>query len=221
MRLVDLTLPLTPHGLTPVPGLPGFQAEPVHTHERDGRSNTRITLATHLGTHVDAPYHFIPHGETIDRVPLERLAGRGVVADLRRVARPGAPIPLHDVRYALREAWLWEAIVLLFTGWAQREMGSPTYYTHHPFLEPQAARWLVEQGVKAIGVDFPVDPPGSGFPVHHTVLGAGIPLIENLVNLDLLLGKTFEVFAFPAKIGGGDGGPARVVARLLEKGTGI
>lgn len=215
-KWVDLTLTLTPDRLTPVPGLPGFTAEPVHTHAQHGRSNTRITLATHLGTHVDAPYHFVAEGATIDRVPLERLAGRGVLADLRRFARPGQPLMLDAVRYALREAWLWEAIVLLWTGWAEREMGSPTYYQSHPFLAPEAAQWLKEEGVSVVGVDFPVDPPGSGFPVHHILLGAGIPLVENLVNLEALVGKAFEVFAFPVKIGGGDGGPARVVARLLE-----
>ncbi|GBD11133.1 Kynurenine formamidase [bacterium HR23] len=214
-RWVDLTLPLSGDRLTPVPGLPGFTAEPVHTHAQHGRSNTRITLATHLGTHVDAPYHFVPEGLTIDTVPLERLAGRGVLADLRRYAQPGQPLTLEAVRYALREAWLWDAIVLLWTGWAQREMGSPTYYERHPFLAPESAQWLRDEGVKAVGVDFPVDPPGSGFPVHHILLGAGIPLVENLVNLEALVGKAFEVLAFPVKIGGGDGGPARVVARLL------
>lgn len=213
-KWVDLTLTLSPDRLTPVPGLPGFTAEPVHTHVQHGRSNTRITLATHLGTHVDAPYHFVPEGATIDLVPLERLVGRGILADLRRFAQPGQPLTLDAVRYALREAWPWEAIVLLWTGWAQREMGSPAYYQNHPFLAPEAAQWLKEQGVSAVGVDFPVDQSGSGFPVHHILLGADIPLIENLVNLDALVGKTFEVYAFPVKIGGGDGAPARVVARV-------
>lgn len=109
----------------------------------------KLTLATHLGTPVDAPYHFDPDGETLENMPLERYMGPALLLDLRRVAKNRTPISVDD------------------------------------------------------------------FPVHRLLLGQGIPIIENLINLDQLVGHPFELWALPIKLKGGDGGAARAVARLI------
>ncbi len=70
--LIDLTITLGGNRITEVPGLTGVETEPLMTHETHARSNTKLTLATHIGTHVDAPYHFHPGGTTVDDMPLEK-----------------------------------------------------------------------------------------------------------------------------------------------------
>ncbi|MBI2871741.1 MAG: cyclase family protein [Chloroflexi bacterium] len=222
-ELVDLTLTLGGERMTPVPGLLGVEIEPVHVHERDYRSNSRISMSIHLGTHVDAPYHFVPGGATVDQVPLEQFTGTGILIDLRGRWRRRAsigPAELWGAGVGREQAM--DRMAVLFTGWTASESGSTRLYTDNPFLSPEAARSLVEAKVRAVAVDFPVDQsPGDAppsphqFPVHRILLGAGIPIIENLVNLDRLVGRQFELWALPLKIHRGNGGATRAVARLL------
>jgi arylformamidase len=98
VELIDLTLTLGSERVAPVPGLVGVSMEPLHIHETHARSNTKLTLATHLGTHVDAPYHFHPGGATIEDMPLEKYMGPAVLLDLRQVARRQTPISVEDLQ---------------------------------------------------------------------------------------------------------------------------
>ncbi|MBI2166392.1 MAG: cyclase family protein [Chloroflexi bacterium] len=221
-KLIDLTLTLGGPGITPVPGLPSVTFEPVHTHERNYRSNTKVVLATHIGTHVDAPYHFVPGGTTIDEMPLETFVAPGVLLDLRDVTRPRSPFTLDQVRrLGIRGRQLKGRIAILFSGWVAQQSGKPNLYTDNPYMHPEVAEYLVKAGVKAIGVDFAVDPgvltpDPSAYPVHRIALGRGVPLIENLINLDRLVGRRFEVWALPVKFYRGDGGACRAVARVIR-----
>jgi arylformamidase len=222
-ELIDLTLTLGSERVAPVPGLVGVSTEPLHTHETHARSNTKLTLATHLGTHVDAPYHFHPGGITIEDMPLEKYMGPALLLDLRQVARRQAPISVEDLRQAggAAEA-LRDKIAVLFTGWSERESGQPHFYSEGPYLSTEGADYLAKTGVNAVAVDFPIDkhPPTpqstiNDFPVHRLLLGQNIPLIENLINLEQLVGRSFELWALPIKLKGGDGAATRAVARLL------
>ncbi len=222
-ELIDLTLTLGGDRITPVPGLVSVEMEPLMTHESHARSNTKLTLATHVGTHVDAPYHFHPGATTVDDMPLERYMGPALLLDLRRLARRGAPISVANLREAGgEEGALRDMIAVLFTGWAERESGGDRFYTSGPYLSNEGAEYLAECPVNAVAIDFPIDkhPPTApstidDFPVHRLLLGRGVPIIENLINLDRLVGKTFELWALPIKLQGGDGAPARAVARIL------
>ena len=115
-----------------------------------------------------------------------------------------------------------DQIVVLFTGWAEAESGGPRFYGHGPYLGTDAASYLADCGANAVAVDFPIDKhpetPLStikDFPVHRLLLGQNIPLIENLINLDKLVGKQFELWALPLKLKGGDGAATRAVARII------
>ena len=112
-------------------------------------------------------------------------------------------------------------IAVLFTGWAENESGGPRFYGYGPYLGTDAAAYLADNGVNAVAVDFPIDKhpdtPQStihDFPVHRLLLGQGIPLIENLINLHELVGEEFELWALPLKLKGGDGAATRAVARI-------
>mgnify|MGYP001193891199 FL=1 len=222
-ELIDLTLTLGGDRITAVPGLVAVEMEPLMTHGSHARSNTKLTLATHIGTHVDAPYHFHPGATTVDDMPLERYMGPALLLDLRKLARRGTPISVANLRQAGgEEEALRDKIAVLFTGWTERESGGPLFYSSGPYLSDEGAGYLAQCSVNAVAVDFPIDklPPTPqstihDFPVHRLLLGQNIPLIENLINLDRLVGQTFELWALPIKLLGGDGAAARAVARIL------
>ena len=223
VELIDLTLTLGSSRVTPVPGLVGVSMEPLQTHQTHARSNTKLTLATHVGTHVDAPYHFHAGGATVDNMPLQRYMGPALLLDLRKLAKEKTPIAVSDLQQAgANPAALRGQIAVLFTAWAEHESGGPQFYSEGPYLSTEGAEYLATCAVNAVAVDFPIDkhPPTPrstirDFPVHRLLLGRGIPLIENLINLDKLLGRRFELWALPIKLKDGDGAATRAVARIL------
>ena len=222
-ELIDLTLTLGSGRVSLVPGLVGVELEPIQTHATHARSNQKLCLATHIGTHVDAPYHFVDGAATIEDMPLEKYAGPALLLDLRPVAQGKSPLSVSELENAgASPQSVRDKIVVLFTGWAEAESGGPRFYGHGPYLSTEGAAFLAECGANAVAVDFPIDKhpdtPLStikDFPVHRLLLGQNIPLIENLINLDQLLGKEFELWALPLKLKGGDGAATRAVARIL------
>ena len=156
-------------------------------------------------------------------MPLNRYMGPALLLDLRAVAKGLTPLSVENLQQAggTVEA-VKDRIVILFTGWCAAESGGIRFYSQGPYLSNEGAAYLADNGVNAVSVDFPIDkhPPTPestihDFPVHRLLLGRGIPLIENLINLDQLVGKEFELWALPIKLKDGDGAAARAVARIL------
>lgn len=212
MPLFDLSQPIFA-GMARVPSLPAVEFDPVHRIEHGHPLNTSVLrLATHAGTHVDAPWHFVQRGRTIDQIPLEDLCGEGVVVSVSRGAGEAIE-PRHLAEADIRAG----DIVLLHTGWSEK-FTSDEYYDH-PYLSDACARWLVERRVKMVGMDaltpdmpIPRRPKDFSAPVHHILLGADVLIIENLANLAAVAGRRVRVYAFPLRIRGSDAGQARVVA---------
>jgi arylformamidase len=221
--LIDLTLTLGSDRISLVPGLVGVETESIQTHETHARSNQKLCLATHIGTHVDAPFHFVDGATTVENMPLEKYAGPAILLDLRSVSKGQEPLTIAEITEAgANPETVKDQIVVLFTGWAEAESGGPRFYGHGPYLGTDTAGYLADCGANAVAVDFPIDKhpdtPLStikDFPVHRLLLGQNIPLIENLINLDKLVGKQFELWALPLKLKGGDGAATRAVARIL------
>ncbi|QBD77621.1 cyclase family protein [Ktedonosporobacter rubrisoli] len=217
MHLVDLSLTLGPE-VEPVPGHPHFEARPLTTLERDGVNNSLITLSIHTGTHIDAPYHFIKTGQTIDQIPLEKLCGRAWLCDLRASVRHEDSmrhrITVEDLQGAgLPNEGLADTILTIFTGWSAEHWNRADFYTQNPFLDEQTSRWLMEQRVKALALDHGID-GAKPWPNHTIVLSEGCCIIENLVNLDAILPqRAFTMYALPVKMRE-NGGMARVIAQL-------
>ncbi|RLF17856.1 MAG: hypothetical protein DRJ68_07260 [Thermoprotei archaeon] len=177
----------------------GFKAEVKH-------------LATHTSTHVDAPLHFKAEGAPIDRLPLELFTGYAVIADVwgKYV------VPREALERALKSAGYREGdAVFVYTGW-EDVYGKSEYIAKCPGLSREAAQLLVEVKAKLVGIDSPsIDPAETGkFDVHEVLLGAGIPVIENLCNLAGIIGRRLRFYAFPLKITGATASPVRVVVEL-------
>ncbi len=218
MRLIDLTIPWGAE-IEPVPNNPRIFYVPINHHELQGYSTGYAAFSIHTGTHIDAPYHFIKNGLTMEQVPLEWLNGPAVLLDLRAVARPKQPLTVDALKAAAGHvADLRDNRLVLWTGWAQEQWADPAFYRDNPYLSNEAAQWLVDVGARALGVDFAVDggppkPPGQPkYPVHVITLGAGVCLIENLINLEKIGRRQFSLIAMPVPVKGGNGGPARVAA---------
>jgi kynurenine formamidase len=214
MPLVDLSQPIWA-GMPRIHVLPEVDLQPVRRIAQGHPLNiSELKLATHAGTHVDAPWHFVENGRTIDQVPLDDLCGSAVVVPVDRGAREA--IPAADLE-ASPEPIQPGDIVVLATGWGARFESAE--YEEHPYVSVEAAQWLVDRRVKMLGLDLiTVDLPQAmrptpfGYPVHHLLLGNNVLIIENLTNLQPLRGRRVMLYAFPLAIRGADGAQARVVA---------
>jgi arylformamidase len=214
--LVDLSIDIR-EGMDRLPILPEVKVDVLRALKDGAPLEIRhISLATHVGTHMDAPAHAISGAKTIDQIPLDRLCGSAVVIAVRPA--PGAEISLADVRKAGPEIEDGD-IVLLDTGFAKK-IGTQDYHLN-PYLGQDLCDHLVAKHVKIVGVDcvtvdmpLPVRPPDFAYPAHRTLLGGDVLIIENLGDMSAIAGKRVHVYAFPLKIAGSDAGHVRVVAEL-------
>lgn len=189
----------------------------------------RFRAAEHGGTHIDAPIHFFEGRHTVDQIPLDRLIGEGVLIDVSEQCSLDRDylIGVADLRAWEQEndRLLIDVIVLLKTGYGNEWPSRPEYlgtdlngaegvaHLHFPGLDPEAAQWLVDhRSIKAIGIDTASIDYGQStlFECHVTLCGSNVPIFENVANLDQLTDNTW-VIALPMKIGGGSGGPLRII----------
>jgi kynurenine formamidase len=203
-RIVDLSQPVD----TGTPVFPGDGAVRVTVAVESSVNLSRIEMSVHTGTHMDAPFHFFNDGETIDRVPLGRCVGPARLIDLRGIAA-GGEIRREHIE-ARATAPLHGHAAILHTGWS-KQWGAPNYFSEHPSLAADAARFLVERGVQLVGVDMPsVD--RAPHPAHQILLRAGVPIVENLTNLEAIGADLFQLLVLPLKLAGRDGSPVRAAA---------
>lgn len=220
-RLLDLTQPLGPD--TPVlPGDRPVTTTSQATHQGNGYAVLSLGLSTHAGTHLDAPFHMLPGGPTLEAIPLSRLTGPAVMLDVRRPA--DTAIGRDDLIAADRARGSGQAaldgcrLCLLWTGWDEHFGGEGM--VHHPYLTDDAADWLLGSGVELLGTDAPsLDPVlGEHYPVHRRLMGAGVVLVENLTNLGMLGSRPVLSAFLPLPLKGADGSPIRAIAWLEDDG---
>lgn len=218
MNLVDLSHTLDDN-ITVYPGDPQYSCCPALIVQKDGWNVQSISIGSHSGTHIDAPYHILENGQTIDQVPLSRFIGPCIVVDVTG-KRPRERIRWDDLRpyeTKIREGSRNGAILLLRTDWS-KEWGSPKYYDH-PFLDSEAARRIIETGIRVIGIDT-LSPDETHLDnavdgdvgVHQAILGADGLIAENLTNLAAIQDGDWSVNLVPLKLGHCDGSPIRAFA---------
>lgn len=217
-KLIDITYPIH-EGMTtfPVHWHPHVEITQLGRFGIEDRESKKLTIGTHTGTHLDAPRHFVPNGLTIEKVSLDTLIGPAKIIDFSHISEL-TEIQIPDIKKQLAESRP-KRLVLRFD-WS-RQWGNLSFYTKHPFISKDAAQWLVDNGVKLLGMDTPqVDNPIHGrgndpdSPIHKILLGAEIIQIECLTNLNMIEVEDFELIALPLPIKEGDGAPARCVARV-------
>jgi arylformamidase len=206
MKLIDVSVPLDAK-LPAYPGNTPFSLEPIkRIAEGDSSNLSTLHLSAHAGTHVDAPRHFFDDAPAIESLTLGMLCGRARVVEIASRKGIGAE--------ELAGVDLSEEIRVLFKTANSRLWGSPQFRSNYIGVTESGARYLVDHGVKVVGVDYlSVEPFKTfGAPAHHLLLGAGAIVVEGL-NLRDVEPAVYEMFCLPLLVPGADGAPARVVLR--------
>jgi arylformamidase len=203
-RIVDLSQPVAAG--TPV--FPGDGPVRLTILDQAPVNLSRIDLSVHTGTHMDAPFHFFNGAETIDRISLDRCVVRARLIDLRGIAA-ASEIRREHIQAHIDTTPRGHAAVL-YTGWS-KQWGQPCYFSDHPCLAADAAQFLVDCGVPLVAVDMPsVD--RAPYPAHRILLGAAVPIVENLTNLEDIGADLFQLIVLPLKLTGRDASPVRAIA---------
>lgn len=191
-----------------------------HTIDQHAFFDRMCSFYTHSGTHIDAPRHFSETGYNLSQIPLDVLIGTGVVLDLPKQAMK--EITTDDLEKAKSKFGIRRGDSLIInTGWHHR-WNEPDYAKKFPGIVKSAAQWLVDNGIKLVGVDWIcIDHPSqtdmgdNSWASHKIVLSNNIPVIENIGgDVDKVAGKRVIIMALPVRVVDGDGFPVRVVAAV-------
>jgi arylformamidase len=171
---------------------------------------SEVHMWSHVGTHIEAPYHYLKQGEDVAAIPLERVVGECLLIDLsdRGVGQPITQEDLIERAADIREG----DIVFVRTG-LSHYYGTERSHDR-PYFTVDAIRWLTERRIACLGVDCSGiekrDEPQQ--PNHEMLFSHGIPLIEHLANLEQLRARRFYVVAVPWRVHGLEASPVSVVA---------
>jgi arylformamidase len=204
---LDISVPISEH--TPV-----FTGDP--TYHRDLASAmargdvcdvSRLDMGAHTGTHIDAPRHFIEGAATTESIPLDVCVGPAWVVDatslsttIRAGDLEGLPIPDSETRllFKTRNSELWS-----------RDGFSDAFLA----FGADAARWLVDRGVRLLAIDYlSIAPFGDAVETHRVLLGAGVVVVEG-TDLRSIEPGPYELLCLPLRLVGSDGAPARALLR--------
>jgi arylformamidase len=208
-KIYDVSLPIVSGGVVYPQNSP-IEIAPIKSVAAGGSSTiSRISFGSHTATHVDAQSHFIDGGTAVDEIPLEALIGPAklirfpddvmaiTAAHLRSVSLSGQTRVLFATRNSVfnREA---------------------TFVEDFTYVAPDAAEYLVDQGVRLVGVDYlSIEQFHSGHGrTHKTLLGAGVVIVEGLQLSEPAAGM-YELLCLPLRLKGLDGAPARAILREL------
>ncbi len=219
-ELVDLSLSIENGIITyPSSSHQRFESSIVGRIAVEGRETRKFTIGSHCATHIDSMKHFILNGLAVDEIPLSRLIGPAFLIHLGELA-PKTIIQEEDIAPFLPKKPV-ERLVLR-SDWS-RFWNTSQFYQHWPVLSSSCAQFLVDRGVRLLGIDFPSpDPPRFGedcsqdCPNHKLFFSHEIILVEYLTNLGMLRAGEIFLMVMPLKLVGFDGSPARVAAYSLE-----
>ena len=183
MRFIDLSQPIFDGGPN-CPAHPPIKSEVTSAHGAAQWQWETLTLASHTGSHLDAPLHKLAGGRTIDQMDLDRFAGQAYIADLRPcMLEERAFITPEMIQDALPGSLPADSILLLATGWGDVRDRTDHWLYGSPRLHPDAARWMVDAQLRGLGIDHwgigGWDKENDAL-VHTILLGAGIWICEEL-----------------------------------------
>lgn len=184
-------------------------------HPTHGFLAERIDINSHCATHLDAPFHFIPHGISIDKMQVDLFQGECVIIDCTNI-EPAHAIGLKELE-PYSEKIHEGSIVMTVTGWGEKRGFSNIWYHDYPYLSQEGAQWLRDKKIKGYCIDTlstGAHPKhlDNGIP-HAILLGADIWLLEDfVVPRELLKYETCQLFCFPLHLQNFGASPTRAVA---------
>ncbi|MBA7704711.1 Kynurenine formamidase [subsurface metagenome] len=213
-KIIDISVPL--YSEMPIwPGSVGLQISRVKCIERGDPVNvSKIDCDIHIGTHIDAPLHFIRDGASIEKIPLDLFCGPAFISALTQVdsikandlATLSLPKGINRLLLKTRNSELWKK---------EQQDFDPGYVA----LTVDAAKWIIDQGIHLIGVDYLSVQRYHDKPETHVILlRAEVIIIEGL-NLANVTPGWYELICLPLKLMGTEGAPARAVLRRMDAGS--
>ncbi|MBW8010109.1 MAG: cyclase family protein [Chloroflexi bacterium] len=206
MRTYDITLTISPN-IVVWPEDPPVNLERVSKMEDGAIANvSRIAMSVHTGTHIDAPFHFIEGGETVENISLRLLTGRAYVLHLPDVdlitteilENANIPPRTRRVLFRTRNSEQWKK-------------ANNKFNKEYVSLSADGAEYLINRGVKLVGVDYlSVAPFNDVVPTHQALLEAGVVIVEGL-NLSAVSQGRYTLYCLPLKLANSDGAPARAI----------
>ncbi len=217
MEIIDLTYEIVEDmSIFNAPWHPNISIVQLGRIETEGRETRRICLGTHTGTHMDAPLHFIKNGESIDKIPLDKLIGDVTIVDFSYLEN-NKPV----TKEMLTKIEICSKMIFKF-GWG-KNWKTKDFFNNYPFFSISAVNYLISQKIEVLGMDTP-SPDDSRInihdknldrnadsPIHKLLLSHGIIIIEYIANLDIVKDyHGWNLIALPLKIKGADGSPVRI-----------
>ncbi len=205
-KIYDISLPIS-ESLAVWPGdSPAKITQSSHLARGDRNTVSRLDFGAHIGTHVDAPAHFILNGSGIDTIDLDALVGPVVIVDAQDVElltsatleSLSIPGDCERILFRTQNSKLWNE-------------GYSTFNREFVAISEDGAKWLVSHGFRLVGIDYlSVAPFNNTGPTHRELLSAGIVVVEGLDLRQIVPGR-YQLVCLPLKIVGIDGAPARVI----------
>lgn len=206
MPIYDISLPISDSLVIWPKDPPVRITQPRHFDMGDHAIVSHIEMSAHAGTHLDAPAHFLRDGATLDDLDLELLVGPALLVDAgdarsltsETLAHLGIPRDTDRLLLRTRNSDLWAE-------------GSIGFHEDFVAITEDGAQWLIERGVRVVGIDYlSVAPYGDTGPTHRALLRAGVIPIEGL-NLNGIQPGTYQFVCLPLRLAGAEGAPARAI----------
>ena len=215
-KIIDISLPIFEDmPKHPAAYLSGVTLKQIANHQKHKRSIQSLTVSTHVSTHIDAPFHTLPDGLTVDQIPLSKLCGTVKVISILDKNYKN-PINENDINKFESDFKEYKKFVIK-TNWADTQWNTEEYFLQGPFFTRNAAKYLANFDLDLLAIDFPnVDSPedtvaGKQNPNHAILLSKNIILLENIINIKNLPSKNGKIYCLPIKLKGADGCPCRVI----------
>ena len=223
-KIIDLTQTIK-KGIPDRNGCCGFQMEQIMDYP-DGARVQELTTPSGIGTHMDAPSHFINGGNNIADIEIEQFISPGVAIDISSKADPYYALSVDDITQFEKQhgAIPEKSIVIVYTGWGIR-WDDPVQYRNEdaqgimrfPRISVEAAEFLLKRNINGVAIDtLSPDWPDSDFPVHQKLLGAGKFIIENIKFVNSVPAFGFTIIALPIKIELATEAMCRIVAMIEQ-----
>ncbi|HLQ77719.1 MAG TPA: cyclase family protein [Terriglobia bacterium] len=195
------------NGMAVWPSDPPLKLTPIQHLSRDKSHTVHVTnieMGSHTGTHLDAPYHFVAEGWKLDEIPLDVLVGPVTVVQIEGVS---------SITRSQLQNLVWDGVQRVFFKTENSEHWKDgVFYEDFVYLEPDAAEFLVQQGIRLVGIDYlSIDPYKSlKHPSHFVLLLKNVIVIEGL-DLSQVQPGLYAMVALPLNLAGADGAPTRVI----------
>jgi len=209
-ELIDISIPLKT-GMVCWPGSPGFTLTRIMDMEMgDVANGSQINTDVHIGTHIDAPWHSIPNGATIEQLPIDVLIGPAYVLRLPDVSeitgdilrKTNIPKGTERLLFHTRNSSIWNSNEMEF----RKDFVALTL---------DGAEWISKNDIKLVGIDYlSIQPFGESMEIHNVMLKKGIVIVEGL-NLSGVEQGNYELICLPLRLVGAEGSPARAVLRRI------